>query len=76
MTAILKKAGLTQQEERALRAILDNDNADDSFYDSTMFEKLFEYFWFVSGIMPYSVAKARTDVPDDWIMSYLQDRRG
>ena len=41
------------------------------FYDSTAYDKLYEYFAF-SGEMPYGIAKARTGTPDEWILDRLE----
>ena len=63
-------AGLTAQEVTTMPAYIDG-NVD--FYDSPAFEKLFEYFAFTTGEMPYGTAKARDGDPDVWILDYLQD---
>ena len=41
------------------------------FYDSTAYDKLYEYFA-LSGEMPYGIAKARTGTPDEWILDRLE----
>ncbi len=43
------------------------------FYGSPAYDKLYEYFAFETGEMPYEVAKARTATPDEWILDYLED---
>ena len=44
---------------------------EDEFYGSEAFGKLYEYFM-DSGEMPYGVAKARTECPDDWILEQIE----
>ena len=48
---------------------------DYSFYDTGAYTKLFEYFVFESGEMPYGIAKARTGDPDQWIIERLESGR-
>ena len=45
----------------------------DEFYDTPAFNKLYEYLCFETGVMPYGVAKARTETPDVWILDYIND---
>jgi hypothetical protein len=45
---------------------------EDEFYGSEAYGKLYEYFAFESCEMPYGVAKARTECPDDWILEHLE----
>jgi hypothetical protein len=45
----------------------------EDFYDSSAYEKLFEYFAFETGEMPYGTAKARDGDPDQWILDYLEN---
>jgi len=60
-------------EEVALMPQYINSSRD--FYDSSAFQKLYEYFAFDGPIrMPYGVAKARTGEPDVWILDYLENR--
>jgi hypothetical protein len=42
----------------------------DEFYDTPAFNKLYEYFMDTQE-MPYDVAKARTECPDEWILNHL-----
>ena len=42
------------------------------FYDSSAYEKLYAYFAFETGEMPYGTAKARDGMPDEWILDYLE----
>ena len=65
----LKAAGLTDREVQELRPHIAGQ-ADD-FYDTPMYDKLYEYFAFVTGEMPYGAAKARTEDPDTWILEHL-----
>ena len=65
----LKAAGLTDQEVLDMQPHIDGE-ADD-FYDTPMYEKLYEYFAFTTGEMPYGTAKARDADPDTWILDRL-----
>ena len=42
----------------------------EDFYATPAFDKLFEHLCF-NGEMPYEVAKARTETPDEWILDYI-----
>jgi len=61
-------ANLTADEVEAMPTYLE-DGAE--FYDTTAFTKLFEYFAFETGEMPYGTAKARDGDPDQWILETL-----
>tara|TARA_B100002019_G_scaffold221916_1_gene194796 strand:- start:400 stop:654 length:255 start_codon:yes stop_codon:yes gene_type:complete len=65
----LKAAGLTDREVQLMLPHIAG-TADD-FYDTPMYDKLYEYFAFVACEMPYEVAKARTEDPDTWILEHL-----
>ena len=65
----LKAAGLSDQEVLNMQPYIDGE-ADD-FYDTPMYEKLYEYFAFTTGEMPYGTAKARDADPDTWILDRL-----
>ena len=65
----LKAAGLTDREVQELLPYIAG-TADD-FYDTPMYEKLYEYFAFTTGEMPYGTAKARDADPDTWILEHL-----
>ena len=65
----LKAAGLTDREVLELQPHIAGQ-ADD-FYDTPMYDKLYEYFAFVTCEMPYGAAKARTEDPDTWILNHL-----
>jgi len=41
------------------------------FWRTTAYEKLYEYYAFVSCDMPYGTAKARDDDPASWILERL-----
>ena len=72
MQNILVDAGLTPQEIIVTKAcVFEQENAVADFYDTTAYEKLYEYFTFTTALMPYGVAKARTGDPDVWILDYL-----
>ena len=66
----LKAAGLSEAEvlemQDHLRGIPQHD-----FFDTPMYEKLYEYFAFTTGEMPYGTAKARDADPDTWIIEHL-----
>ncbi len=66
---IYNAAGLNSNEQHQMPEFLD---WNDDFYDSSAFNKLYEYFAFETGEMPYDVAKARTQCPDEWILEYLE----
>ena len=65
----LKAAGLTDREVQELQPHLDGQ-ADD-FFDTPMYNKLYEYFAFETAEMPYGTAKARDGDPDTWILEHL-----
>lgn len=65
--SIYASAGLTSNEIEAMPEYIAGDK---DFYGTEAFNKLFEYF-FNHGLMPYEVAKARTECPDDWILDSL-----
>jgi len=69
---IYEAAGLTLVEADEVASIIDGNN-DDYLMSTVGYDKLFEYFCFETGIMPYEVAKARTQCPDTWIEEYLQN---
>jgi|TARA_B110000467_G_C18307936_1_gene475975 hypothetical protein len=66
---IYSEAGLTTSETSQMPAFM---TYADGFYDSTAFLKLYEYFAFKTGDMPYDIAKARTGDPDMWILERLE----
>ena len=68
MNSIFKEAGLTAQE---IAKIPDYIDGVLEFYGSPAYEKLYEYYAFEVCEMPYLVAKARTETPDEWIMDRL-----
>ena len=65
---IYREAGLSAAEVLKMSEYLD---WNDDFYGSSAFDKLFEYFAFETGEMPYGTAKARDGEPDVWILEYL-----
>ena len=65
----LKAAGLTDREVQELQPHLVGQAGD--FYDTPMYEKLYEYFAFTTCEMPYGTAKARDADPDTWIIDHL-----
>jgi hypothetical protein len=66
---IYEEAGLTEDEIAEMPEFLDGDG---EFYDSTSYDKLYEYFAFETGEMPYGTAKARDGDPDSWILEHLE----
>ena len=66
---ILQNAGLTPDEQRKLIPYLTGES--DNFFDTPMYDKLFDYFVFETGQMPYGTAKARNEDPETWILSQL-----
>ena len=67
---ILKAAGLTNPEVHQMQEHIAG-TAQEDFFDTPMYEKLYEYFAFTTGEMPYGTAKARDDDPDTWILERL-----
>jgi hypothetical protein len=65
---IYNAAGLTEDDRSRMPAYIDGL---DEFYGSEAFGKLYDYFCFETGEMPYEVAKARTETPDEWILERL-----
>ena len=70
---IYKAAGLDMFEIECAEAYVEEDN-DGEFLSTTAFTKLFDYLCFETGAMPYQVAKARTECPDEWIIDHLRVR--
>ena len=70
LTEIYNAAGLTAEEQEEMANYFD---ALAEFYGTPAFNKLFEYFAFETAEMPYEVAKARTDTPDNWILDRLEN---
>jgi hypothetical protein len=65
---IYEAAGLTEADRSRMPSYIEGE---DEFYGSEAYGKLYEYFAFESCEMPYGVAKARTECPDEWILDYL-----
>ena len=68
---IYNAAGLTEDDRSRMSSYIEGE---DEFYGSEAYGKLYEYFAFESGEMPYDVCKARTECPDEWILEYLEVR--
>jgi len=68
---VYQEAGLTLKEAVQVTEILEG-GSDDFLMSTAGFEKLFNYF-LDEELMPYQVAKARTQCPDVWIEDYLQN---
>lgn len=73
LNSIYAAAGLTAAEISIMPLIISETPGADGpeFCESAAFDKLFEYFAFETGEMPYGTAKARTGDPVDWILEYL-----
>ena len=65
---------LTEDERQIVINPLEGGPEADDFYNSGVYEKLFNYF-LDSGDMPYGVAKARTGDPDVWILDQMAASR-
>ena len=63
--------GLNPLETARVLEWVESGDPDMEFYGSPEFEKLFDYFAFQTGEMPYGTAKARDGMPDEWILDYL-----
>jgi len=66
---IYKAAGLTPIEVTQMPDYI-SDNLE--FFGSSAYEKLYSYFVFDTGEMPYGTAKARDGDPDYWIVDHLE----
>ncbi len=70
----MKAAGLSKDEIAEMWGFIKETTDPFDFMDTPMYEKLFEWFAFDGPVrMPYGTAKARDDMPDEWILDYLQD---
>ena len=65
---LYNNAGLTENDRARMPSYIEGE---DEFYGSEAFGKLYESFM-DSGEMPYGVAKARTECPDDWILEQIE----
>ena len=65
---IYNAAGLIAEEISGMSKYTKDDNGE--FLHSTAYDKLFNYFMDTNE-MPYHVAKARTECPDEWILNKL-----
>jgi hypothetical protein len=73
----MKAAGLSKDEIAEMWGFIKETTDPFDFMDTPMYEKLFEWFAFDGPVrMPYGTAKARDDMPDEWILDYLQDPNG
>jgi len=70
---LYKVAGLTEDDCSRMSSYIEGD---DEFYGSEAYGKLYEYFAFESLEMPYNVAKARTQCPDEWILEQIEIMQG
>jgi hypothetical protein len=70
---VFAEAGLTPEEAALTRAELEGETSmeADEWHNSGAYEKLLWYY-IDSGEMPYGVAKARTGMPDLWILDQLE----
>ena len=70
----MKAAGLTRDEIAQMWPLIKSGDREDIFMDTPMYEKLFNWFCFdgcPSDRMPYGTAKARDEMPDEWIIDRL-----
>lgn len=67
---IYKAAGLTPAMIAAMPSYL---SGEEDFYDTPACNKLYDYFAFQECSMPYDVAKARTECPDEWILKQVSN---
>ena len=65
---------MTTESEQILKILKSNgiNSLDDIEYGSQCFDELMDYF---ADEMPYGVKKARTGMPDEWILDRLIDLR-
>lgn len=72
---VMKAAGLSKDEISQMWKYVKGDDFGDDFFDTPMYEKLFDWFAFdgpADDRMPYGTAKARDGDPDLWILDRLQ----
>jgi hypothetical protein len=68
----MKAAGLTRDEIAQMWPLIKSGDMEDIFMDTPMYEKLFNWFAFDGPeLMPYGTAKARDEMPDEWIIDRL-----
>lgn len=70
MNEIYEAAGLTAEEIENMPEYISGDR---EFYGTAAFDKLFDHFTIETAEMPYSVAKARSETPDEWILNKMED---
>ncbi len=69
---IYLEAGLTSAEIASMPShIKGYDPNVPDFFDTTAFTKLYDYFTWHTGEMPYGTAKARDGDPETWILDRL-----
>lgn len=66
---IFKNAKLTPSEIALMPSYI---NGILDFYGTPAYEKLYEYFAFETGEMPYGTAKARDGDPNYWILETVE----
>ena len=67
----MKSAGLSKEEISQMWGFIKDTEDSYDFMDTPMYEKLFNWFAFETGEMPYGTAKARDGMPDEWILDRL-----
>jgi len=70
ITELYQRANLNPGEIRKMKVYIDGD---EDFYGTPAYEKLYEYFVFETGEMPYGTAKARDGDPDLWILEEIEN---
>ena len=68
---IYKAAGLSIEEICEVEQYLRDNGYTHKFYESEVYNKLYDYFTIDTFEMPYGVAKCRTGEPDVWIIDRL-----
>ena len=72
LNKIYEAAGLNEDEIFMMESYLEGV---EEFYGTEAFDKLYEYYAFELGEMPYEIAKARDGDPDSWILDTLLEIR-
>ena len=67
---IYTEADLSKEEITSMQYYL---SGEEDFYGTSAYEKLYQYFAFETGEMPYGTAKARTGDPDVWILDTIEN---
>ena len=71
LQGIFDEAGLTPEEVIEVQSVLSGDETN--WMNTQSYEKLYQYYAFGGGGMPYGVAKARDGDPVYWILDQLEE---